>query len=125
MMVINPLSGAIILTSILIVVVLPAPFGPSRPKVVPFRTSNDKSRTAYMSRKRLVTQSSSTAFSLMNPRSHTPWKILRETTSEHRKGRAQFYSTSRTNFQRAKDEEYLRPLSDSINLDRKFEARTI
>ena len=41
--VIDPLSGAMMLRIIRIVVVLPAPFGPSRPYTLPVGTASDRS----------------------------------------------------------------------------------
>src|SRR4051794_31083141 len=46
---ISPPSGVIRPISMRRVVVLPAPFGPSRPRTWPFSTRNDRSRTAHRS----------------------------------------------------------------------------
>src|SRR5258708_2354517 len=52
-MVISPESGARMLTIILIVVVLPAPFGPRKPNMEPSFTSKESSFTASKSPNRL------------------------------------------------------------------------
>src|SRR2546422_6158067 len=51
---ISPAVGVISPSSIWIVVVLPAPFGPSRPRISPCRMSNETPSTAVKSPKRLV-----------------------------------------------------------------------
>src|SRR2546425_138109 len=58
----SPSSGANMLTIIRIDVVLPAPFGPSNPKIVPCLTSNERSLTAINWSKCLVMFLSSTTF---------------------------------------------------------------
>src|SRR5438552_17517003 len=52
-----PESGTVMLTIMRIVVVLPAPFGPMRPKTRPGRTCRLRSLTAVNTPKRLVTRS--------------------------------------------------------------------
>src|ERR1044072_9032500 len=59
-----PVSGAAMLTIIRIVVVFPAPFGPSNPKTRPARTDRLSSLTAVNSPKLFVTWSSFTVISL-------------------------------------------------------------
>src|SRR5436853_1848842 len=54
---IRPESGAVMFTIMRIVVVLPAPFGPIRPKTRPGRTCKLRSLTAVNPPKRLVTRS--------------------------------------------------------------------
>jgi len=56
-----PEFGRSIVVSILMVVVLPAPLGPSRPKIEPATTLNDRSLTAVTSPKRRVKPRVSTA----------------------------------------------------------------
>src|SRR2546421_2067989 len=53
-----PVSGAVMPTIMRIVVVLPAPLGPSSPKMRPARTDRLRSPTAVKSPKRFVTRSS-------------------------------------------------------------------
>src|SRR5687768_16135891 len=57
----EPASGAMMFRIIRIVVVFPAPFGPSRPYTTPCGTLRFRSRTATCSSKRLVTFRISTA----------------------------------------------------------------
>ena len=57
-------DGAVMLTIIRIVVVFPAPFGPSNPNTRPARTARLSSRTAVNSPKLLLTPSSLTVISL-------------------------------------------------------------
>src|SRR5688572_20334974 len=59
-----PASGAVMLTIIRIVVVLPAPFGPRSPKTLPARTVRLRSLTALNSLKLLLTPSTLTVISL-------------------------------------------------------------
>src|SRR5208337_4463288 len=56
-----PALGGSIVVSIFIVVVLPAPFGPSRPKIEPAATLKDSSLTAVNDPKRRVKPRVSTA----------------------------------------------------------------
>src|SRR5712692_8955030 len=51
---ISPAVGVMSPSSIWMVVVLPAPFGPSRPRISPCRMSNETPSTAVKSPKRLV-----------------------------------------------------------------------
>jgi hypothetical protein len=50
----SPSVGAMSVESIFIMVVLPAPFGPSSPKISPCMTSNDNRSTAVTDSNRLV-----------------------------------------------------------------------
>src|SRR6476659_2974944 len=59
-----PESGTVMLTIMRMVVVLPAPFGPSSPNTRPARTSRLSSLTAVNSPKLLLTRSSFTVVSL-------------------------------------------------------------
>jgi ABC-type nitrate/sulfonate/bicarbonate transport system ATPase subunit len=58
-------SGAIMVRIILMVVVFPAPLGPSSPYTLPAGTRSVRSRTAVCSAKRLVTFTMSIAYSVM------------------------------------------------------------
>jgi hypothetical protein len=60
----DPVSGAVMLTIIRMVVVFPAPFGPSSPNTLPARTDRLRSLTAVNSPKLLLTPSSFTVTSL-------------------------------------------------------------
>src|SRR5262245_24388381 len=59
-----PESGAVMLTIMRMVVVLPAPFGPSKPNTLPARTFRLNSLTAVKSPKLLRTPASFTVMSL-------------------------------------------------------------
>src|SRR5258706_1367155 len=81
------------LTIIRIEVVLPAPFGPSKPKIVPCLTSNDRSLTATNWSNRLVTCLSSTTFILfarvllsVQCRIEIPGGVLGHARYAHRRG---------------------------------------
>ncbi len=61
---ISPESGAVMFMVIRIVVVLPAPLGPSRPNIEPFGTESERSSTALKRPKLLATWVSSIAGSM-------------------------------------------------------------
>jgi hypothetical protein len=63
----RPLVGAARPSSIRSVVVLPAPFGPRKPVIVPGESENDRSSTAKTEPNRFVSESATTALDLVPP----------------------------------------------------------
>src|SRR5258706_10795763 len=88
-----PSSGAVMPTIMRMVVVLPAPLGPRKPKTRPARTSKLRSSTAVKSPKRFVTFSTRNVASLLlifaMKDYHTPKILSHESHEYHEQERSQ------------------------------------